>query len=89
MGVPTFASATGLLHRDNPEGAVTHHHVETPEEAQQLSFRGSPAVLVNGKDPYVDPSAPVGLTCRVYWTAAGLVGVPPLPALTAALRAAR
>ena len=72
-----------------PQGAVTLRRVETPEEAEQLSFRGSPTVLIDGDDPFADPSAPVGLSCRVYRIAAGLVGVPPLAALTAALRAAR
>jgi hypothetical protein len=32
-----------------PEDAVTLRRVETPEEAAQLSFRGSPTVLVNGE----------------------------------------
>jgi hypothetical protein len=68
---------------------VTLRRVRTPEEAEQLSFRGSPTVLVNGEDPFADPSAPVGLTCRMYPTAGGLGGVPPVAALTVALRATR
>ena len=72
-----------------PPGAVTLRRVETPEEAEQLSFRGSPTVLINGDDPFADPSAPVGVSCRVYRTADGLVGVPPVAALVAALHAAR
>lgn len=69
------------------EDAVTVHRVQTDEQAHQLSFRGSPTVLVNGYDPFADPSAPVGLACRVYRTAAGLAGAPSVEELSAALRA--
>jgi hypothetical protein len=62
--------------------------VETDEQAQELSFRGSPTVLVNGHDPFADPSAPVGLACRVYPTATGLAGAPSVAELAAVLRAA-
>jgi hypothetical protein len=70
------------------EDALTVHRVNTDEQARQLSFRGSPTVLVNGDDPFADPSAPVGLACRVYRTAAGLVGAPSVEELAAVLRAA-
>ena len=67
---------------------LTLCRVETDEQAQQLSFRGSPTVLVNGQDPFADASAPVGLACRVYRTDGGLAGAPSVEELTAALRAA-
>jgi hypothetical protein len=70
------------------DDAVTVHRVETDEQARRLSFRGSPTVLVNGDDPFADPSAPVGLACRVYRTARGLAGTPSVDELTAVLRAA-
>jgi hypothetical protein len=70
------------------EDALTVHRVDTDAQARQLSFRGSPTVLVNGDDPFADPSAPVGLACRVYRTAAGLVGAPSVEELAAVLRAA-
>jgi hypothetical protein len=71
-----------------PGVALTLHRVETDEQAQELSFRGSPTVLVNGHDPFADPSAPVGLACRVYPTATGLAGAPSVAELAAVLRAA-
>lgn len=71
------------------EEAITLRPVETDEQAQKMSFRGSPTVLVNGRDPFADLDAPVGLTCRVYPTATGLTGAPSVERLAAALRDAR
>lgn len=70
-----------------PGVALSVQCVDTDEQAQQLLFRGSPTVLVDGKDPFADPSAPVGLACRLYQTPAGPAGVPSLEELTAVLRA--
>jgi len=50
--------------------------VETPEEAERLSFRGSPTVVIDGIDPWSHPDAPIGLSCRVYRTESGLAGLP-------------
>lgn len=69
------------------EDVLTLRRVETPEQAEQLRFRGSPTVLVNGVDPFADPDAPVGLACRLYRTADGLQGSPSVAELLAALSA--
>lgn len=61
--------------------------VESPQEAERLQFRGSPSLLVNGCDPFADPTAPVGLSCRVFSTPEGLQGTPTMDQLVAALRA--
>jgi hypothetical protein len=50
--------------------------VSTPEEATALQFHGSPSVLVDGTDPFAEPGASIGLTCRLYRTPAGLSGSP-------------
>jgi hypothetical protein len=64
--------------------------VETPEEAVVLRFHGSPSLHINGEDPFAEPEAPVGLTCRVYQTAAGWSGSPGLQVLrTTLVRAQR
>ncbi len=57
--------------------------------APQLTFRGSPTVLINGADPFADPAAPVGLACRVHRTPTGPAGAPSIDELTAALHDAR
>lgn len=62
-----------------------HVEVRTPEDAERLSFRGSPTVLVDGVDPFADASAPVGLCCRVFRTPEGLRGSPTVEQLVAVL----
>ena len=41
---------------------VTRHLVDTPDEAERLGFRGSPSILIDGRDPFGDPDAPIGLS---------------------------
>lgn len=65
---------------------VQRRLVSTPEEAEAARFRGSPTVLVDGRDPFADPAAPVGLSCRVYRTADGLAGSPTVDQLLAVLQ---
>ena len=66
--------------------SVEHQRVATPEEAEACGFRGSPTVLVNGRDPFADVDAPVGLACRMYRTDAGSAGAPTVEQLLAVLR---
>ena len=65
---------------------VTRVHVATAAEAERLAFRGSPTVLVDGADPFADPDAPVGLSCRVFRTPDGLRGAPTVEQLVDVLR---
>jgi hypothetical protein len=69
-----------------PDDAVEHVLVSTPEEAEEAQFRGSPTVLVDGRDPFSDPDSPVGLACRLYRTDEGLAGSPTVEQLVAVLR---
>jgi len=65
---------------------VEHVEVCTPQEAEAIAFRGSPTVLIDGRDPFGDRDAPVGLACRLYPTDQGLVGSPTVEQLVEALR---
>lgn len=65
---------------------VSYRRVETPEQAQDLGFHGSPTVLIDGRDPLAGPDAQVGLACRVFRTPAGLAGAPTVEQLVAVLR---
>lgn len=65
---------------------VERVNVLTEEEAERLSFRGSPTIVVNGVDPFADPSAPLGLSCRVFQTPDGLRGSPTIEQLVEVLR---
>lgn len=64
---------------------IVHELVETPEDAVRLEFRGSPSVLVDGRDPFIDQAGPVGLTCRVYRTEHGMQGAPSIEQLLVVL----
>jgi len=68
-----------------PDQPIEYLTVTTPEQIDQLQFRGSPTVLVNGRDPFLDRDAPVGLSCRVYRTGDGLAGSPTVEQLVEAL----
>ncbi len=61
--------------------AVEHRRVTSAEAAERLAFRGSPTILVDGQDVLADANAPVGLSCRVYRTDAGLEGAPSIEEL--------
>jgi hypothetical protein len=65
---------------------ITYEKIETPEEAEEASFRGSPSILVDGRDPFANEDAPVGLSCRVYQTEAGPDGAPSLTQLRSLFR---
>jgi len=69
------------LEDEVPGLRVTRHLVDTPEEAERTRFRGSPSILIDGVDPFADPDAPGGLSCRVYQTPAGPAGSPTLDQL--------
>lgn len=60
--------------------------VETSEQAEAVGFHGSPSILMDGTDLFPDPSAPVGLACRIYVTPAGFAGAIMLEQLRAAIR---
>ena len=68
-----------------PETSIALERVETPEEAERLGFRGSPTILIDGVDPFAGADSPVGLSCRVYDTDAGVEGSPSIEQLLEAL----
>lgn len=64
---------------------VQHRLVTTAEQAEAAGFRGSPTVLIDGRDPFAEPDAPAGLSCRVFRTEAGLTAAPTVEQLLAVL----
>ena len=64
---------------------VIYQQVTTAEQAEALGFRGSPTILVNGIDPFADPDAPAGLSCRIYRAATGVQLAPTVEQLQTAL----
>ncbi len=74
-----------LLTAERPDVTVTRRLVDTPEEAERTGFLGSPSILVDGVDPFAEPGAQVGLSCRRYPTPDGYDGAPTLDQLRAVL----
>ena len=72
-----------------PDLIIERERVETLERAQELRFRGSPTVLIDGTDPFLDESAPVGLSCRLYRTGSAPEGAPRVAELRRVLRGAK
>jgi len=62
-----------------------HRLITTSEEAEAHQFRGSPSILIDGRDPFASGDEPVGLSCRVYQTPDGPAGAPTVEQLEAAL----
>ncbi len=77
--------ALDRLGLDSPIEFVT---VDTPELARRWHFRGSPTLWLDGEDPFLDESAPIGLSCRLYRTPEGLRGTPDSAQLMTALTSA-
>jgi hypothetical protein len=75
-----------LAHAGRTGVSVEHRRVATAEEAVAIGFRGSPTVLVDGRDPFAEPDSPIGLSCRVYRSGNGLAGSPTVAQLLAVLR---
>jgi hypothetical protein len=74
-----------LQHVRMEDQEVVQERVETPEHAAGIGFRGSPTILIDGKDPFGDEATPVGYACRVYETEQGPQGAPSLRQLVRVL----
>ena len=75
--------------RDELSFDLERQLVETPEEAERVGFRGSPTVLVDGRDVFATGDEPVGLACRIHQTPDGPAGSPTTTQLREAITAAR
>ena len=86
-GCPNWQTTYRLLLALQAEAgfALALHRIGSGDEAQAAGFRGSPTVLIDGRDPFATPDAPVGLACRIYRTPAGPSGSPTAGQLRGAL----
>jgi hypothetical protein len=61
--------------------AISVREIETEADAERELFRGSPTILVDGRDVQPPgPDEPVGLSCRVYRLRDGRFSPTPDPA---------
>ncbi|MGI8774133.1 MAG: DF family (seleno)protein [Actinomycetota bacterium] len=89
---PNWEEADRLLQlavagRTLPGPDISYRKITSSEEAEAAGFRGSPTILINGRDPFADGSTPVGLSCRVYRIEGRTAGSPSLEQLREALDA--
>lgn len=84
---PNWSTAAERLDRILAERGVTAERVlvESDEQAKAIGFRGSPTILIDGRDPFARGDEPFGLSCRVYVTDDGLAGSPTEEQLRAVL----
>jgi glutaredoxin len=78
-GCPNWQPAAQLLDRLTatfPDVTLHRVTVETDDQAQQLEFRGSPTILIDGIDPWPTDGSDFGLSCRRFTTPAGPAGCP-------------
>jgi hypothetical protein len=91
-GCPNWQETDGRLRQAlalacvDADGSLVE--VGTPEDAERLRLRGSPKVLVDGRDFFADKTDPVGLSCRVLRTPDGLRGAPTVDQLVDVRRGA-
>lgn len=87
---PNWTEARSRLRRaldetGHPEEPVECVRVTTEAEAQALSFKGSPTILIDGADPFPATSEGTGLSCRIYRTPQGFAGAPTTSQLASAI----
>ncbi len=87
---PNGRSAAAVLEalRDEFDLTLELHESATLEGARALAYRGSPTILVEGRDPFAGEREPVAAACRLYATPAGPAGAPTLDQLRAVVLAA-
>lgn len=89
-GCPSWQPALENLHKvietEKIRAEISLVKIETPAQAQQERFLGSPSLQVNGVDLWPEERNNYDLNCRVYKTAAGLRGSPSIEMLRKQLR---
>lgn len=56
--------------------------IDSQSAAEQRRFQGSPTILIDGHDPFIEREQPPALACRIY---PGPSGLPPVTRLREAL----
>ena len=58
------------------DAGISYRLVRNTDDAERLSFAGSPTLLLDGTDLFPGAERTRELACRVYVTPAGMAGVP-------------
>lgn len=73
------------LARTQLTAAVREREIHSSEEAERVGMRGSPTVLIDGRDPFAGGAGPAAMSCRLYRSDTGFSGVPTVSQLVEAL----
>jgi hypothetical protein len=76
---------TALAEIGESSDLIERRRITTQREAQEVGFRGSPTIQLNGRDPFEHDAGTVGMACRIHRTAAGREGAPALLDIVKAL----
>ena len=79
--------ADALARFPGPAPRVAVEEIASPDEADRRDFHGSPALLIDGIDPFAGPETPAAFACRTYRTETGVEGAPSVDQIVAALTA--
>lgn len=75
-----------LARIEQSEHAIDLVLISSVDEPDQLSFKGSPTILVDGVDPWAPPEpVPGGLACRMYRIDGQASGAPSVDEIVQAL----
>lgn len=92
LSVPDCPNVAPLRQRlaevlaDRQDVSITVEVVDTPEQAARVGMHGSPTLLVDGIDPFIQPGQPPSLSCRLYRDENGApAGTPSVTQLRTAL----
>jgi predicted DsbA family dithiol-disulfide isomerase len=88
LAVPDCPGASVLTDRliailDGRDGvSMSREMIRDEDEAQRRGMRGSPTLLIDGVDPFIEAGQQFCVSCRLYRDEHGtLTGAPPLSAL--------
>lgn len=83
---PALQNVQKVIEMDEIPAEIRLIKIESPEQAQQERFLGSPSFRVNEIDLWPEERDHYTLNCRVYQTPDGLKGFPSLEMLREQLR---
>ena len=78
---------TALARAGIKDAAVRTRVVVDLAEAEIFGMRGSPTILIDGRDPFAADESPASISCRLYRSASGMSGCPSIDELVEAINA--
>ncbi len=92
-GCPNLDLARGRLRTSLDIAGLTatinEAEVATPKAAALAGLRGSPTILIDRRDPFMQPNELTSLSCRLFDVGGQIEGAPSVDQLVAALQEAR